>query len=575
MTTQTATLPQLATADDMLGFISSAQLDYANSKTSAMKSAANAYLVYHHGESACAAPEMRLWLDQQIATRNGEIDKFNGDVDNDKRRAKKLAERTLNEEISDEEKSRLTALHTRTSSEWAKAKRVKIEGREGASAFTRIVKFVFGFDKPADASLVSRYAKVLEYIEQHKDELAGELTVDAIVALLNNAGGFEAALEKARNPEAANDDMVRTATLNKIKEAVDRAGSGTEIAFKTKHQQNGYVFLLGRPSANGVRVCGELAINDNEAEALLLKIDQDVIGSAEPTVEFMARTVSIAELVRDGRDSGITKDGTQAGEKYKVARTYSLTHFDGTQRMVVSARYAQASAVVHARPKASVHLGDVEPGQAALLNANASADITKLFGNAARRLLMSVNAVQGDAAVPVRWTVCTDLGGATSETEFDWTSMYAEAYCPVDKRQFEAKCTVNLKPAHIRAIYEEYLHDWGKAKKDDKNVNKPLTVSFNGETFTVGHEVYGFKSFSVGDKLGSPVSLQMRPRDIVDLFKKLIEFDVQQCVVQGDPDGLLAVSWCDDVGDYTVYMPTVEKRGGLSDKCLGQMKPKK
>lgn len=209
-----------------------------------------------------------------------------------------------------------------------------------------------------------------------------------------------------------------------------RARCCSAIAFKVKHEQNGYVFLLGRPSGNGVKVCAELAINDNEADALLLKVDQDVIGSAEPTVEFMARTVSIAELVRDGRDSGITKDGTQAGEKYKVARTYSLTHFDGTQRMVVSARYAEASAVVHATPKASVHLGDVEPGQAALLNANASADITKLFGNAARRLLMSVNAVQGDAAVPVRWTVCTDLGGATSDTEFDWTSMYAEAHLP-------------------------------------------------------------------------------------------------------------------------------------------------
>ena len=67
----------------------------------------------------------------------------------------------------------------------------------------------------------------------------------------------------------------------------------------------------------------------------------------------------------------------------------------------------------------------------------------------------------------------------------------------------------------------------------------------------------------------------MRPRDIVDLFRKLIELNVQDACLHGDADGLLAVSWEDEVGDYCVYIPSVEKRGGLNKTCLGYMKPKK
>ena len=162
-------LPTPPTANDMLGFIDAAKDAYDNYKSNAMKSAAYAYLTWHWGASEHSEPDMRKWLDEQIDKANKGIEKFNSDVDNDKRRAKELAENKINEELTDEEKARLTALHKRTSVQWAQAKQVKIDARAGASKFTCVVKYVFGFVKPADASLVSRYAKVLEYIEQHKD----------------------------------------------------------------------------------------------------------------------------------------------------------------------------------------------------------------------------------------------------------------------------------------------------------------------------------------------------------------------------------------------------------------------
>lgn len=569
-------LPMPPTVDDMESFIGEAKREYANQKSSAMKSAAYAYLTWHWGASEHAEPEMRQWLAEQIDKANKGIDKFNSDVDNDKRRAKELAKGTLNEELSEADKARLTALHKRTSAQWAQAKQVKIDARAGASKFTCVVKYVFGFVKPSDASLVSRYAKVLEYIEQHKDELAGVFTVDAIVDLLDDAGGFEAALDKVRNPEAANDDKVRAATLTKIKEAVDRVDDGTELAIKAKYETGGYVFLVGRSTATGVTVCGQLAIsNDNEAEELLFKIDEDVIGSAEPTVDFMARVVSIGELVREGREGNVTKDGTNAGEKHKVTRTYSLTNFGGKQNMVVSARYGEASAVVHAWPKADIVVGTVEEGQGLLLDPETSSKATKLFSNAARRLLMKVNVEPGDPDAPVHWEVVTDLDGDEDTTTFAWKSMYHQPHCPIDMRTFDPNSTISLTYADLRQVYSEYLHEWLGTKKDDKKVGKPLTVAFDGISFAVGHEAFGHKTYAFGNKQEASVALQMRPRDVVDLFRKLIELNVSHVALHGDTDGLLAASWGDDVGDYIIYLPTVEKRGGLDRTCLGQMKPKK
>ncbi|KUR72105.1 hypothetical protein AQZ52_02010 [Novosphingobium fuchskuhlense] len=567
-------LPKPVTVDELNAYVAAAELEYGNYKSSAMKSAANAYLVWHHGESVNAEPTMRTWLDGQIAARNTLIDAHNKAVDDAKRRAKECAEGKINDPLTEEATAVLLAMHKRKPSEWAAHKQVKIEGRDGSSNFTRIVKFVFGFKKPSDASHVSRYAKVLEYIEQHKNELGGDFSVDAIVALLNEVGGFEAAIDKVRNPEAANDDNVRAATLTKIKEAVDRAEGGEEIAFTPKYEQNGYVFLVGRPSANGVKLCGELAINDNEANDLMFKVDAAIIGSADPAVEFISRVVSIGDLVREGRE-GNAVDTAGTGKRFKVARTFSLTDLGSKTQVVVSARYTEASVVIHAAPKANVNIGKVEPDQAALLNSEDAAYMAKHFSSAARCLLMTINASQGDSDIPVRWNVTTALDGKDQNKAIVWSSMYKEAHCPVDKRHFDPKCSMTLTQEQLRLVYNDCLRDWGKNKQDDQKANKQLTVKFDGVTLTVGHVVYGIKSYPLGDKLGSPVSLDIRPRDIVDLFAKLIELNVPFCTLHGDADGMLAISWDDEVGDYTVYQPVVDMRGGLSKTCVGYMKVSK
>jgi hypothetical protein len=306
----------------------------------------------------------------------------------------------------------------------------------------------------------------------------------------------------------------------------------------------------------------------------MFKVDAAIIGSADPAVEFISRVVSMGDLVREGREGNVM-DTAVTGKKFKVARTFSLTELGGKTQVVVSARYAQASVVIHASPKANVNIGNVEPDQAALLNSEDAAYMAKHFRSAARCLLMTIDASQGDSDIPVRWNVTTALDGKDQNKAIVWSSMYKEAHCPIDKRKFDPKCSMKLTLEQLRLVYHDCLREWGKNKQDDTKAGKQLTMRFDGITLTVGHVVYGIKSYPVGDKQGSPVSLNIRPRDIVDLFAKLIELNVPFCTLHGDADGMLAISWDDEVGEYTVYQPVVDDRGGLSNSCLWYMKVSK
>lgn len=573
-TAQNIFLPAPVTADDITAFKAAAANEYGNAKSSAMKSAANAYLVWHHAESAHAMPDMRDWLDGEIDKANTLIEAHNKAVDHEKNRAKLCSEKKLNETISDEEQARLLALHERKPSEWAKEKQVKVEGRSSASTFTRIVKFVFGFVRPADASHVSRYAKALEYIEQHKNDLNGDLSVEAIVRLLERAGGFEAAVEAMRGNSTATSDIMRSATLLRIKQEVANVADGEEIALESKHACNGYVFLVGRTTATGVMVCGELAINDNEeADKLLLKIDGDVIGDPAPAVAFISQAVSIGRLVGEGRASNIV-DTAGSGEAFKVKRAYSMLKSAGSSHLVISARYAEASLIVHAHPKAHVDLGALEQGQAIWLDDKIGRDLAAQFGDPAGCRLLKMEVEQGDDAEPVRWAVSMDVDGAQSKN-FAWSSMFGQAHLPLNIRGYEPDCTINLSHDQIRELHDAYLVQWGAAKADDKDVRKPLTVAFDGVDLSVGHVAFGKHVMAVGKKKGAQVTLLLRPRDIVDMFKKLLELNVQECSVSGDCNGMLEISWADTVGNYSVYVPALEGRGSLSKSCIGYIKPTK
>ena len=140
------------TADDVIQFKTDAASEYGNAKSSAMKSAANAYLVGYHCESEYAQPALRGWLDGEIEKLNAEITAHNKAVDHEKDRAKLCAEGKLNEELTEDEKVELLKKHSRKAADWNKEKQVKIEGRDDPPPLNwSTLKYVFCRQEDRDA----------------------------------------------------------------------------------------------------------------------------------------------------------------------------------------------------------------------------------------------------------------------------------------------------------------------------------------------------------------------------------------------------------------------------------------
>ncbi len=570
-------------AEALAGFVKAAMDAYKNYRKTAMKSAAFCYMVWWHSGSERAHDQQRAWLKQQIADRNAEIDRDNSELDARKNRV--AAHKTGKAVLTGNELADHKAYLDYSEAQWTAATRLKVAARDGASEFTEIVKFVFDFDRTSDASNISRYSTVLEYIKARHDQL-DDVTPDAVVQLLEDAGGFEAALEIARgNVDEDKKDPDRNSGDRDAKvAALKSAFSGTPLttfAYAAKFAQDDFVFLLAKKQGSNLDVLGELSLTDNEAKQMVLRADTDIIGNLDPLAEFAAQVASLSSLVHEGKDSAFTIDGTASGKKLKVARTFALCDdMSGTVQVQVSARYTDASAVIIARPKTGIDIGTLTPGQFLMLptdpvdGANNSRQMTKALASVGDRVSMTLEASAGDSAAPVVWKAMSRNGTSLAPVaEYKWGIMAAQKRYPVNVYRFTPQFSVTLQKADVLHIQDDYTSKWQKAGKDEKKTFLPLELSYDGVEFALDHEKHRRFGLTVDSTQTATVTLSLRPRDLSDLIEKLGAQKAQSFTFKADPDGLLAVMWSDQYGDYEVYVPTVDNTGSLKDRCLGHLVP--
>ena len=491
------------------GYVQSARTAIKNYKKTAMTSAACCYLVWWYTSSEHADAQAASWLDHQITSRNAVIESFNDNLPTLKAR---VAEYNAGEagEITAEELAEIKPYLGYDDAKWAGAEKRKIEAREGASTYTEVVKFVFEFDLASDAPNISRYAKVLEFIAARHEQLV-ELTEDAIVDLLDNVGGFEAALLIARGNEDASDngddggdvstgDAKRAAKVEALKAAIGNSAPLHSITYDPKFARDGYVFFIGHKQDDKVAVYGEIDVSENEANALVLKVDTDLIGGLDPFAEFAAKVTEIGNgIVREGSNSAYTVDDTSSGEKLKVARAYALCDDADGNYVQVSARYTDASAVVIARPKSGINIGTLKPKQYLMLPAHRAAtdtvtktgkDLAKQLGGIGDRILLKLEAVNEVSNTPVIWQV----GSTTQEKtpaqnvpQFRWGIMAQQKVYPVCVDRFRDKFCVTLAKTDLQKVREEYTDNWKAADKGEKKVFIPLELSYDGISLTFNH----------------------------------------------------------------------------------------
>lgn len=553
--------PQIIpTAEILNGYRNAASEAFKNLKRNAVVSAANCFLFYWHTASDQADPMTREWLEAQIDARNEEIDRHNVNADD----ASKL---------------------------------MRVEAREGAHEKTRIVKFVFGFDRAVHASNVSRYAAVVGYIEANITSL-NDMSVDAVVEFLESVGGFEAALDAARgggNSDTTGDDKgqhgdeeenksggdtaaERKAQVEILKRIVAEAPSVSAAGYVPKFPNGETIFFAARSVGGAIELVAELDLSESAAEALLLKVDDDLLPH-DRTIEFVAQVVNLGTLVADGGDGNVTVDGTQSGEVEKIRRTVSIfsPEADATPIAQVSSKFTDASVVVEATPKDGVYIGDAGIYPFVALEAEANKpgfkELAATLKSPAKRVGLTLGVTK-DPIGAINWTFGSSSPHAASTT-FTLRPVVNQDHCPIKVDDFKETFAVDLTKIQVVEAFEQFLKKWDDVMAGQKKPTfLPVNLGCDGVAVTLEHAKVGTHTINVSGQKSPKLKVSLKPRDLYKLFSKLRVQRESTFRLKGNPDSLFVVEWEDTYGAYKAYLPVVDpKSGHMKEKGLAHFRP--
>lgn len=586
--------------EEFTKIISEAKLSHQRSRDGAMEAAANAYMLWLCTQSAHATKSAGDWLEKEIEAANEAISSHNEKARTLQERVKAFQEGRLKDDDPLNEKPR-DAQHTLDiekakeelrgyflwdKKEWARGRKMKIEARDGASSFTRIVKFVFGFDEVQHSDQVARYALVLEWINSQFPEDAPDSS-DDVLAALKDAGGFEDVIylqrqSKAGVAETADDrKLINDAIREDIKHALANLAPIGSIPVEARYDQDGFVVVLGRKAGSSINLIGEVQLTESEMQSAISSIGGDIDIPNASSSEFVARVLELGRLVTEGQDTRMSRDGTSEGDKVKVQRVVAYRPGQNSQpEFVISARATDASAIVYAWPKDTAELG-IPPKPLMLNNPNRKRMELWVRDQNVRRHI----AIQADhepkradgspAESPMAWisgnAILLSRSSKNATQQFFWSDLSHADFKPLDLDNFQPQFNAAIDDVDLDRLFMDRLKAWGASKSPTKQA-MTANLKFDSDKLEIlikDHEPLDIK-------LAKPVTgrftLSFRIRDLYDLVQSLLKQWASQFDLSGDEGGLLSVSWSDALGSYAVYLPTVGADGRLQSRRMSPMR---
>lgn len=573
--------------DDLMA---DARNELRTSKDRAMHAAAHCYMIWVETQSVAG----KAWFEAKVKHANEVIDAFNRDVDKDRKEVANFKSGDLKldhvamYEGTDAEAlklkadaiARIDAYSKLIDEKRAPKKKVKIEKAKTGNEFTMVVKLVFGFTEAADASLVSRYASVCAFIHE---KFKGNTTLDVatIVAVLEAAGGFEVSLRHQVKAKQAGKSGVDTdaikAMTNKAKEenkaAVENMQPLSQFTMPVKTMADGYAVFLARTDGDNVEIVGEAPVTTAQITKMVTSFEPPA-SAGDPAAEFVHRVLCLGKLV-----GGVAGNATEGKKERKLVMRPGE---DGKTQVLVSLQGGSANVVVHAAPHDTTKIGAV-PAMVALSQDYLQLLTQRLDDPLYRRF----TSVEPDAAprtktgalaqsvlgwhLQNRALVQAD-GAALKETLF-WTKVGPNSpQKPVDVEAVKVKTRLIVPRAALVYFWERVLSESKSNKASNKNT-KTAVLKYGDGVLVLDMPAKGDVDYDVVPEVDAPIDLEFRPADLVALVETLIGLMQDQFVFEFDEDGLLAVTWADRLGTYSVFQPTVMDGGTLNPKRLAKASP--
>lgn len=578
------------TTVDLDAMMKEAFNELRTSKDRAMHAAAQCYMIWVETKSTVG----KAWFDEKVKQANYAIDAFNKGVEKDRKEVAAYKAGTLDPkhealyqgndahalQMKTDAIARINALGKLIDEKRAPKKKVKIEGGKTGNEFTMVVKLVFGFTEAADASLASRYATVCEFI--HDKCKSGTLVdVPSIVAVLEAAGGFEVSLRhqvkaKQAGKSGGNADDIKKMTDKAVKEneaAVKAMSPLSTFEMQVKTKADGYAVFLARTDGDTVEIVGEAPVTSAQITKIVTSFEPPAI-SADPAAEFVHRVLNLGELV--GGIVGKPIDGKK--ERKLVMRPGE----DGKTQLLVSLQNGTANVVVHAAPHETTKIGKL-PFMVALPHEYLQVLTQRLDDPLYRRF----TALAPDAAprtaggalaqsvlgwhLENRALVQTD-GAQLKETLF-WSKVGQNSvHKTVDVEAVKVKTRLIVGRDALVYFWEKVLSEAKSGKAPNKNA-KTATLKYEDGVLVLNMPAKDNVDHDVLPEVNAAIELEFRPGDLIALVEKLMGLMVDQFVFEFDEDGMLAVTWEDQLGTYSIFQPTVMDGGILNPKRLAKAGP--
>jgi hypothetical protein len=594
--------PEVNAATLITNHMTKAQEAYRNSRDSAAKAAAHAYLVWLKTLSTVAEQEARDWMIGRIESRNYEIDAHNAEEDTLKKRVSahknaRLADDFPNDillktefatadekELFDAELERVKALHELKAKDWANRRKVRIDARGDKEKFSVIVKYVFKFETPPDSSVASRYSQVLQWINDNtKDREA--LTADHIVALIQAAGGFEKVVFNMRGKWKGDATPRSTALVTsgerkvmeahiaqKATEAAQRAPALATVELALETNSDGLVMIVGRKAEQALELVGPLRLDKQAFSSAVSHFAFSGLHSSS-TTELFARLLEFGEMVSDGEATGKTENDLKMGVPLDSERVIVLLPYGETGcQLLASTRVADASVLVKATPKVSDAFGTID--EPVMLDGAKVASLKGLLGDDLLRRLITMNRDHEKPSFVVTLTNAglTRLEHPHAKVSVDWIAVSGQSRKPLNVDGF--------RPSVQRLYTREELLAWyGRdfAKKHAgaaaKAKREAVDISVDGNSVLAKTADGTLHYVDSGKQAKAPVKMKFDLAMFADCLEILGKQEVFSFRAMADDGGLLSFSWEDELASWELYLPTLTADGqGLQSRRLAPMR---
>lgn len=552
------------------------------------------YLIYR----AVSSGDANKWFLDEVKAYNDKIKTHNDKIDAHFKRADDFMAGKLHptdfvnkqpkndEEKAEQEKARqqLRVDHKLTKAQRNRLKAVPATARDKTSSFTVQVKFIFELHRSSDAPQVLRYCSVHEWLHArygkianpNRDELKQEIIkrggISAVADEYRESQRDENAAKNKKKEEA----VIQTNAVSKLKDMEPKAS----VPVAARNSKDGFVLLLGRTNGGAVEVLGEAELGETDIQKAVNKMGSKERLDIEAPTEFVGRALTIAGVIQDGLIVPLD-DGT--GGKTTTQRTLSMIpNENGDAHLVFSVKRAEASSVLHARPRDTGIMGSGE--EYGVLDFEDRKLLEEYVKDPVRRCLINIKAIPQPktaggkpAKSPLAWGLeniaLKDIKGNIVAKQIFWNQIKNQASKPLDiyhfDPQFEGQLTKTAM-LEILGLLPELKPGKRLGEKDPKTIN----FKFKSNKLSVVYGDHPALELDLKSPCTETVTVRVRAQDIHDLFTHLRELDFETVKFAGDTSGLVHVGWEDAFGFYDFYMPACSTDARLLARCIAPIRLK-